>query len=916
MPNPSPPLVSVLIRSMDRPELDNALQSVATQTYPNIEVVLVNARGAEHRTLPSRCGRFPMRWIDSSIPLARSRAANVALGAAEGEFLLFLDDDDSIDPNHISKLARALVQHPDAELSYTGVRGIDENKSIFTHFEYGFSAEQIIAGNFMPIHSALFRQTLLGKGCAIDEQFDLYEDWDFWIQVAQHGRFQWVEGVSATYYLPFGGHSDVHKAHIADPARQAILRKWHILCPESTWFFLIEAALIARTVHQTEQRRQHLEAELSAQEAKLQEKEQELAAIFRSRSWQLTRPLRAMVNRLKKIRAIVQKTHQRGFFSSLVRAASILKQEGISGLKVRLKSEDSLLGSQADYLNWLAHYSVSSEEENQKKRHKIQQFSYQPLISIILPVYNPPLTYLKAALASVNEQLYENWELCIADDASPNPDIQDFLKEEAQKNPKIKLILRPENGHIVAASNSALSVASGEFIALLDHDDALSQDALFWVVDALQTHRDAHILYSDEDKLDGNGQRCDPYFKSDWNLELFLAQNMICHLGVYQRQLVMALGGFRSGLEGSQDYDLALRCVLNSTLHQIVHIRRILYHWRMLPGSTALAGGEKPYAQQAGIRALEHYLHQSGLGGWVEIAPHGYYRIHTPLPDPLPLVSLIIPTRNAQALVQQAIDSILSKTTYPNYEILLIDNGSNDPKALAYFDHLGQNERIRVIRDDRHFNYSALNNTAVQQAKGTIIGLINNDIEVIYPQWLEEMVSIVHRPGVGAVGARLWYPNNTLQHGGVIVGLGGVACHAHSHLRRQDAGYFARAVSPQVFSAVTAACLLVRKSLYEEVGGLNETDLTVAFNDVDFCLKLDAAGYRNVWTPYAELYHHESASRGYEDTPEKQARFNAEIAHMQKRWGNRLLNDPYYNPNLTLNGKSFSLAWPPRVSDE
>ena len=321
---------------------------------------------------------------------------------------------------------------------------------------------------------------------------------------------------------------------------------------------------------------------------------------------------------------------------------------------------------------------------------------------------------------------------------------------------------------------------------------------------------------------------------------------------------------------------------------------------------------EKPYTQQAAERALSDFLIASGLGGRVESLPNGYYRVHPQHPEMPPMVSLIIPTRNALKLVRQCIDSILSKTSYPNYEILLIDNGSDDPAALAYFSELNQHERIRVIRDDSEFNYSALNNRAVRQAKGELIGLLNNDIEIITPDWLDEMVGLVLRPGVGAVGANLWYPDETLQHGGVILGLGGVAGHAHWGIRRHDPGYFGRATLTQALSAVTAACLVVRKSVYEQVGGLEENHLKIAFNDVDFCLKLTEAGYRNVWTPYAEMYHHESATRGADDTPEKKTRFSNEVEYMHRRWGNRLLNDPYYNVNLRLASPGFALAWPPR----
>jgi len=337
----------------------------------------------------------------------------------------------------------------------------------------------------------------------------------------------------------------------------------------------------------------------------------------------------------------------------------------------------------------------------------------------------------------------------------------------------------------------------------------------------------------------------------------------------------------------------------------------VLYHWRAHAASTAAAGAAKPYAAIAGERALNEHFERTGIKGSFQWVGNGY-RARYALPNVLPLVSLIIPTRNSLSLVRQCIESIIKKTTYENYEIIIVDNGSDDPKALEYFASLTENERIRVLRDDRPFNYSALNNKAVSQAKGEFVGLVNNDIEVISPDWLSEMISIALQPGVGAVGARLLYPDGRLQHGGVVLGIGGVAGHANKYAEPPYQGYFGRTSLIGSYSAVTAACLVVRKSAYLEVKGLNEEDLSIAFNDVDFCLRLLEAGYRNVWTPYAELYHHESATRGEEDSPEKKARFSSEVRYMLKRWAGTLDKDPAYNANLTLTHEDFSLAWPPR----
>ena len=565
-----------------------------------------------------------------------------------------------------------------------------------------------------------------------------------------------------------------------------------------------------------------------------------------------------------------------------------------------------------NYPKWIQEFDTLTDKIRVAMRGKSDQFEYKPLVSVVMPVYNPNLAWLKEAIESVRKQIYPNWELCIADDASTNLDIRPMLERYAHEDKRIKITFRTTNGHISAASNSALSLAHGEWIALLDHDDLLAEQALFWVVDAINKHPEIRLIYSDEDKIDENGVRSGPYFKCDWNPDLFYSHNLITHLGVYHAELVSKIDGFRIGFEGSQDYDLALRCIEQIAPGQIYHIPRVLYHWRMHVESTAQSSGAKPYAMIAGERAINEHFERQGISAKAELINYGY-RVRYALPGILPLVSLIVPTRNGLNLLKQCIESILTKTTYSNYEILIVDNGSDDPATLVYLQVLAMEPRILVIHDDRPFNYSALNNAAVKLARGEIVGLINNDIEVISPDWLSEMVSHALRPEVGAVGARLWYTNDTLQHGGVIIGIGGLAGHSHKHLHRNQPGYFGRANLIQSFSAVTAACLLIRKSIFNSLEGLNEMDLQVAFNDVDFCLRVRESGYRNIWTPYAELYHHESATRGYEDTPEKEARFQKEATYLKKYWNSVLHYDPAYSPNLTFNHEDFSFAWPPRV---
>ncbi|MGD9700700.1 glycosyltransferase family 2 protein, partial [Acinetobacter sp.] len=508
-------------------------------------------------------------------------------------------------------------------------------------------------------------------------------------------------------------------------------------------------------------------------------------------------------------------------------------------------------------------------------------------------------------------------EFCIADDASKNQAVRDLLSRHANEDSRIKLVFRKTNGHISAASNSALDLATGEFVALLDNDDLLPEHALFWVAKAIVHNPNIDLIYSDEDKVSESGLRFDPYFKTGWNLDLFYSQNMFSHLGVYRTRLLKEICGFRVGYEGAQDYDLALRCIEIVSSENIYHVPRILYHWRMHEASTSYSADAKPYAMLAGEKVLNDHFKRLNISAKAELIGFGY-RVHYALPTKKPLVTLIIPTRNGFVLLKRCIESILSKTTYDNYEIIIVDNGSDEADTINYLNALKSAPKVHVLSDDRPFNYSKLNNNAVSSARGSILALLNNDVEVISANWLSEMVSMVLQPGVGAVGASLWYPNKTLQHGGVILGLGAarVAGHAHHRIPMGHHGYFGRASLISSFSAVSAACLVVEKKLFQKVGGLNEDDLPVAFNDVDLCLRILAAGYRNVLNPNATLFHHESATRGLEDTPEKQARFDKEVQYMKERWGDTLLTDPAYSPNLTLDYEDFSLAWPPRASND
>lgn len=591
-----------------------------------------------------------------------------------------------------------------------------------------------------------------------------------------------------------------------------------------------------------------------------------------TRSWQLTRPLRWAAERVRRLE----------------------------------------LGHRS-YAAWVAAYDPPlSDDLRARVEARIASLASPPTVSVVMPVCDPDPAWLREAIDSVRAQLYPHWELCLADDGSTDPAVRALLDHVVANEPRARVVFRETRGHISAASNSALELARGELVTFLDHDDTLAPHALFCVAEEFLADPKLQLVYSDEDKLAADtAQRHTPHFKPELNLDLLRSLNYVCHLAAYRTSLVRDVGGLREGLEGAQDHDLVLRCLERIEPAQVRRIPLVLYHWRAVAGSTAGDANAKPYAIQAAQRAVADHLERSGVAA--EVRPShlqpGTLRVEYGLPPSPPLVSVVVPTRDRVSLLRTCLSSLRSRTEYPRYEVLVVDNGSSDPEARAYLAELEGSGWARVLRRPGPFNFAALNNDAVREARGELVLLLNNDTEVVRPGWLSELVRQALRPEVGAVGARLWYPDGTLQHGGVITGAGGVAGHAHLGLRRSEPGYMGRARVVQDLSAVTAACLCLRKEVFEEVGGFDAEHLAVAFGDVDLCLEIRARGYLVVWTPYAELVHHESASRGRDQGD----RFQAEAEHMRRKWGARLEEDPAYSPSFSLERGDFALAFPPRV---
>jgi glycosyltransferase involved in cell wall biosynthesis len=566
------------------------------------------------------------------------------------------------------------------------------------------------------------------------------------------------------------------------------------------------------------------------------------------------------------------------------------------------------------YAAWVKQFDTVGARERIVIRRDLRALRLHPLISIIMPVYNPDLVHLSSAIESVRAQIYDNWELCIADDASTDASVAPILKQYATADSRIKVMFRERNGHIAACSNSALQLATGEWVALLDQDDLLAEHALAVVAATVGAHPEASLIYSDEDKIDQSGARCCPFFKPDWNPELLLGQNYINHLAIYRHTLLREVGGFREGYEGSQDYDLALRCAGKLQPAQIKHIPRVLYHWRMIHGSAAAMSMAKPYAAEAARRAIADYLKHRNVLADVVPCPENeeWNRVIYGSPPRWPLVSIIVPTRDQVKLLRRCLVSIRQKTGYAPIEIVIVDNGSTDPVTHAFLRDLAQDASIHILTDPDEFNFSRLINRGAGVARGEILAIVNNDIETEQSGWLREMVSHALRPEVGAVGARLWYPDGRLQHAGVVLGLHGVASHAFQRFPPQPAAPMNRTFAlSQNYSAVTAACMVMRKTTFDDLGGFDE-NLPHNFNDVDFCLRLRERGWQIVWTPYANLIHHESASRGRDSGSAQRAQLSREATYVQEKWSEQLWRDPFYSPNLS-HSLAFTPSWPPRI---
>ena len=564
------------------------------------------------------------------------------------------------------------------------------------------------------------------------------------------------------------------------------------------------------------------------------------------------------------------------------------------------------------YGPWYRAYIPTEETlETQRK----QKFDYSPLISIAVPAYQTPVEFLRQMIESLIVQTYSNWELCIVNASPDNEEMQKVLAEYSAGDSRVRFCNLKENLGIAENTNRAFAMTKGEFVGLLDHDDLLAPNALYEIVKILQDHPQADALYTDEDKVTTElDEHFQPHLKPDFNLDLLRSNNYICHFFVVQKSIVEKAGGFRKEFDGAQDYDFIFRCTENAG--EVLHVPEILYHWRTHKASTADNPASKMYAFEAGKRAIEAHLERTGTEGEVSHTQDlGFYRVKYPVQGK-PLVSVIIPNKDEKETLQTCLEMLEKNTGYQNFEIIIVENNSTTDEIFRYYKELSGNRKIHLLRWGKEFNYSAINNFAVAHAKGEYLLFLNNDVKSINSDWLEEMLGVCQRPEVGGVGAKLIYPDNTIQHAGCVIGMGGIAGHMFVDMPADRTGYLHKASLLQDMSAVTAACLLMKKEVFEQAGGFTE-ELAVAFNDVDLCLKVRKNGYLIVYDPYVKLYHMESKTRGAEDSKEKVRRFQTEIEYMRCHWIDILKNgDPCYNKNLSLTKWNYSLKPIPGMETE
>lgn len=953
------PLVSVLVRSMNRSQLNDALDSLALQTYSNIEIVVVNASGEAHRALGDWCGRFPIRIVSLGRPLMRSSAANAGLDNAAGDYLTFLDDDDWLAPDHISNLVHAITGQANHKVAYTGVefRGAT-GQSLLTPFNAPLNAPfnkgRLRGGNYIPIHAVLFDRTLVARGVRFDELFEAYEDWDFLLQLSQFSDFIHVNKVSA-YYRANGangasgengapGFDVVGDEPTKRHARERVFVKWKAIWSGAQVDELIGetvktaqvqlAQLHNQSIDQIQSQLQQAHHQLAQKDLTLSARESELRATVSELHTQLRYKDQAIRASHERIEAILTSSSWR--FSSPIRFSGRLaryaKRKWLKPLKAIFGPSPAILVAPARApasgpgLISVARdpaYLVRDPTGNYRLSKKPGAYTYiEPQcpadvearlaaltsavsFTIVVPVYNTATDLLEALIASVKAQWYPHWKLVLADDASPSAATRSALDQIS--HPKIQLIRLESNQGIAGATNAALAVADGDFVVFADHDDELTVDCLYELALCIDREQ-PDFVYSDEDKLDERGDYTQPHFKPSWSPDTMMSTMFTGHVSGVRRSLLERVGRLRSEVNGCQDWDFVLR--ISEHTKRFSHVPKVLYHWRIIPESVASDIAAKPYVLDASRRVRADALARRGLKGTVEpvVEVPGYFRVNYHLQGS-PKISIIIPTRDGGDVLQRCIASIQNISSYRNFEIVILDNGSVNSATVAYLQKLNDLDNVKVIRHDQPFNFSELNNIGAQNAAGALLLFLNDDTEVIASDWLERMGGYAQLPHVGAVGAKLIYPKSSkIQHAGVINNLAEGPAHAFHNQDAAMPGYFMRNLLEYNWLAVTGACLMIEAKKFAAIGTF-DTQFPIAYNDIELCIRAFKNGFFNVVCQAVTLVHHESVSRGLDRVdPAKVKRLRDELHRLYKTHPDYYLFDPFHNPNLDPRGLNFEVS--------
>ena len=1126
------PLISIICRTIGRPELEKTLNSISKQTHPNVELVLVDAGAKGLPAIASSFEEINLKFVTAENPLTRPQAANAGLDAASGDFLMLLDDDDWIADDHLEGLVKFSANHQNAKAVYSSTqKTTHQGEPLEVLFSHAFDPVLLMHDNYIPIHSMLFHKSLLEHGCRFDENFDIFEDWDFWLQLSQHTNFKHLDKITAFYRE--GGKSETagedsqsryDNSGLVGKGRSALFSKWlerwngsqmNQVLGDMDQSSLIEATTISLSeIQEINQQQQHqllaISQELSTTNQELSTTNQELSTINQellttistlsaaykqiddhkkeidnlnshlsaaykkiddhrkemdnlnnhlndvdqnlrqhiknveqnshqhiselenllnsirsSLSWKLMWPFRKLMRILKRLLGsdAMPRNADSDQKKNIVANIGMVKPDspgntihhsiddtlmvkpdspgntihysiddtllcsgylyvrgwavasaGISYIRVIAGNESALahygqerkdtqavypdiansdcsgfvffkkvasietvhlefgdkagqsvqietrysasltlptLSMYADFLR-LDHsiqyqiYQAKQELTNLDQKFEPSVFAFQPQISVIIPVFNVDPAWLDACINSIFGQIYENWELCLYDDASTNEETLECLRKWAEHDSRISVTYGKDNLHISGASNNALKMANGEFVGLMDNDDELTNDALYHVIDLLNNHSDADYIYTDEDKIDEEGDYCQPHFKPGWSPELLESMMYVGHFSVIRKSILEQVGGFREGLEGSQDYDLALRIAEIS--NNFYHIPKILYHWRIIPGSVSGGGDAKQYAYTSAVNALTEHVAKENLNNSAETTNYaGLYRIRRESGNPS--VTIIIPFHNKAEMTIDCLKSI-KNSSYDNYSIFLISNNSSDDELKLVKNYIENDKRITLEEYNHKFNWASINNWAAQCCESEFLLFLNNDTLIINKDWIESLLDCGIKKNVGAVGAKLLYEDDTIQHAGIIMQIGGIAGHAFRYHSDEVPGYFGYSDVVRNCAAVTGACMLVRKELWQQLDGFDES-LRVSYNDVDFCLRLLEINYAVIYTPFAKLYHLESISRPKtiaDMSTEELVEFQRESDFLRRRHLKYFKEgDPYYNPNLTLRLENYSL---------